>query len=235
MGTPTGYHHRMANRNQLWKELRDLRGVAIIGVVVAHSAIRILIARSGAGEMNSRSHLFLNGFWEVCHDLMSYSVPLFFFISGHFLGDVPSSWMAVWHRVRRLLYPYLFWSICYFFVTWIRGRGEVTVSGFLIELAQGRVSVYWFIFLLMQYYVLAKWLSPAVRRWPRRTLTLALLLQIGVSIWNYLVWHSLLAPQAGGQELSALYPMSIVTEFRVLRSCRHMGASKPGTIDGTFQ
>jgi fucose 4-O-acetylase-like acetyltransferase len=184
-------------------------------VVFAHAALRLLVARNTAGA-HSGGQLLPDGFWIAFHDLQSFCVPLFFYISGHFLGNAGASRKTLWHSLRRLLYPYLIYSLCHLGLECLQSckRGEPCpeLPAFLADLALGRVSVYWFILLLMQYYLIGGWLAAAVKRKPRVTLALALGLQLAVSAWNYTAFRDLL-DGSGGATGTPFYLLSFVPNF----------------------
>lgn len=203
----------MKKLNQIWKVMRDLRGIAIFFVVFAHCSIRILIARNIESDLLPNSYVFPNEFWIIFHDLSSFCVPLFFFLAGNFLGNLPDSSKVIWKGLRKLLYPYLFWSICYFVMTWIKGYGGLSVLDFLSRLIKGNISIYWFIFLLMQYYLVAKWLSAAVRKWPWRSLIFAFMVQMGIMIWNYSSWFTFLESKGAGGTSDLFFSLSFAPNF----------------------
>ncbi|HOT47087.1 MAG TPA: acyltransferase family protein [Spirochaetota bacterium] len=108
----------MKKLNQLWKVLPNLRGLAIICVIIAHSSLSVLIARNVESTLLLDYYILPNEFWVVIDELPAFCVPLFFFLAGHFLGNSFETWKAVWNGLQKLLYPYLFYCFCYFAVSW---------------------------------------------------------------------------------------------------------------------
>jgi len=205
----------MKKLNQLWKVLPNLRGLAIICVIIAHSSLSVLIARNVESTLLLDYYILPNEFWVVIDELPAFCVPLFFFLAGHFLGNSFETWKAVWNGLQKLLYPYLFYCFCYFAVSWRLGFGNngLGVKEFLLFLIQGKVSVYWFIFLLIQYYALAKWLSAAVKIRPLISMVCAFILQMGVTVWNYISWFNFLDSKGTMAGSDLFFPLSFAPNF----------------------
>jgi len=176
----------MKKINQFWKISQHLRGIAIIYVIAGHLIQNLLISRSSL-DIPSSFYIFSNDKWMVFHGFVHPAVPIFFFLAGYFMISLPPSWMAIWKGLRKLLYPYLFWSLVSLLMTWILGYG-MELTTFLLQLVQGQVLVYWFIFLLMQYYLVLKFLIFSVRNYPKLSLVISFIVQIIILIINYNIW-----------------------------------------------
>ncbi len=183
----------------LWKVFPNLRGAAILAVVFTHAVVyyqvRTFSWHPDAAKGKAWLGLFFlpTPFWSALHELSSFAVPLFLFLSGHFLALSPHGGKAVWERVKKLLLPYLFWSLVAWGLSWRKGEGWSLLS-FLRLLREGdTVAPYWFIVLLLQYYLLAPWLVPLVKKRPVPALWAGVLLNLSISAWNYnsaLGWNS---------------------------------------------
>ncbi len=175
----------------LWKVFPLLRGKAILAVVLTHAIVsyqgQVFQQAGGAarGKLSMGSFLLPTPFWSVLHEWSSFAVPLFLFLSGHYLALSSHGRKAVWERVKKLLLPYLFWSFLAWGLSWKKGAGWGVLHFLHLLLEGDAVPPFWFIILLLQYYVLAPWIVALVRRRPASTLAAAALLQFAVTGWNY--------------------------------------------------
>ena len=180
--------------NPLWKVLGDFRGVAILAVLVNHAAFltmvqsleggRSLVVRP-PGRIEPVPGLVA---WIGVQELTRFAVPLFLFLAGHYAVHTTHTWKGIWGRSRKLLYPHLAWSLAALAWgwTWIPemrwGAGE-----FLVRVATGQALLgYFFTPLILQFYILARWAAPWIKRHPNKILLGSLLLQLLTMGWNYL-------------------------------------------------
>ena len=175
----------------LWKVFPILRGKAILAVVLTHGIVTYQVQVFQKGGWTSKGDAWLGAFflptpvWSILHELCSFAVPLFLFLSGHYLALSPHGRKVVWERVKKLLYPYIFWSLVAWGLSWKKGDGWGVLHFLHLVLEGDAVSPYWFIILLLQYYLLAPWLVALVRKRPGAALAGAAVLQFGVTAWNY--------------------------------------------------
>lgn len=87
-----------------------LKGIAIIAVVIIHTAY--------AGYFPSSSAAFMR-------QIVTFAVGLFFFISGFFVSDRMKSYSGVMGGAKRILIPYIVWSVLWFLETTLRGTQPV--------------------------------------------------------------------------------------------------------------
>jgi hypothetical protein len=116
----------------------------------------------------------------VLKELGIFVVPTFLFVSGCFFSyaaqgsNPPSlSWKVVRTGLRRLLWPYLFWSVAFYMLIYFRWDVAYTPLGYLKNLLVG--YPFHFIPLIAFYYLL----SPFLVRFARR-FGLALIVIIGL-------------------------------------------------------
>ncbi len=185
----------------LWKVFPLLRGMAILAVVLTHAIVSyqgqaFQLEGGFQGQKPWLGIFFLpTPFWSFLHEWSSFAVPLFLFLSGHYLALSPHGGKAVWGRVKKLLLPYLFWSFLAWGLSWKKGSGWGVLHFLHLLLEGDAVPPFWFIILLLQYYVLAPWIVALVRRRPASTLAAAAFLQFTVTGWNY--YQALARGQAG--------------------------------------
>ena len=182
------------------RKLLILNGLAIIGVVLNHSASFGFIAMfwwahrylpvssPNFDQMGNAAYYGL----RFIEQLVAFSVPTFLFVSGFFIafvaGKTPADiWRIARTRIGVLVIPYLIWSV----VT-IAGRiilGENFALGELIRLVIfGQAAEhFYFIPLLLQLYLLSPWLIPAARKSWQGLLVGAALVQLLAQGVHYLV------------------------------------------------
>lgn len=145
-----------------------LRGVAISMVVAIHTFFNVRFEVMGVD-------------WAVLvRQLLNGAVPIFLAISGYFLSrkslDTTAERLAFWQKqIPRVYVPCLIWSLPLFSVTMIFGGGKIALE--FVKLFVCGYSVYYFVLLIMQYYVLLPFLKPV-----RRSGLVAAALLSGISI-----------------------------------------------------
>lgn len=133
-----------------------LRMIAIYLVILLHCMAPYCADARFYGTHSWWCFLILNGFCRA-------SVPLFLMISGFLtLNGPPIISIREFYRkkIRRLLVPFLFWDVVYFFLACYNESVTPTVSVFLRELVN-RGSEYhlWFVYELTALYLLAPFLK----------------------------------------------------------------------------
>jgi peptidoglycan/LPS O-acetylase OafA/YrhL len=87
-----------------------LKGVAIIAVVIIHTAY--------AGYYPSVSSAFMR-------QGVTFAVGLFYLLSGYFVSSKNSSFAGAMGGANRIIIPYIIWSLLWFFETTIKGTQPV--------------------------------------------------------------------------------------------------------------
>ncbi len=204
----------------VWKVFLELRGVAILAVVINHAAFfGITQYRFAHGTIQSVKAPFgypwemVMPFWIIIQEITRFAVPLFIVFAGHYLACFTNSWKGTLRQFKKFILPFAFWSfigllyIYYFFNTSLNFR-----QFFLITLMGGAQPGYSFIVLILQYYVLGRLLSKLVKCRPLISVIIAAistLLYVGT---NYFVWMSRVGVFNVGIELRTL-PESIFPRF----------------------
>ena len=152
-------------------ELDYVRVVAMLGVITIHVTSTFVYAQSNVmlGGMNLA--FFLN-------QLARFAVPLFILLSGMSLGfsrTNVSYKSFIKSRCVKILAPYLFWSVVYWF---LYHRGE-SVSSFVKSLFFGSSAPHmYFIVIIFQLYLLYPILKRAVTRYPAPSLIAAFVISL---------------------------------------------------------
>lgn len=194
MAGTSGTNDRTRRRPSLWKAVGQLRAIAILSVVVNHAAY------SGAMAPLFKSGRFLSWkpigslawemvvpFWVILQEITPFAVPLFLFLSGHYSSRFTRDWKATWSLVKKALWPLLFWSIVGWLYSSVLTPPPWSVREFLFRLISGDAQVgYYFIPLIIQYYVLAIWIVPWMRRCPKIVLAVSVLIQLSWIGLDYL-------------------------------------------------
>ena len=81
--------------------IQMVRGVSMMCVVLIHS--KTGMQSSGAEQV----------YWVILRQLINFAVPMFFFISGFFTHQTlkNSGKGGCWKRLKKLLIPYLVWTL----------------------------------------------------------------------------------------------------------------------------
>ena len=176
-----------------------VRTVAILFVVCIHS----YPATMGDGDVN----VYVNSLVNVC---ISTAVPLFVMLSGALLlGRRESIVFTLTHRMKRLLVPFLFWSVIVYGAFFLTRYGFSApmmgecLKGYLHDLVTMDIhQVYWFVYMMFGLYLLLPLLRIVVQSSPNAFRYLLLLVICGlvmgkcfpqsrfVWLWNnqYFTW-----------------------------------------------
>ena len=133
------------------------RGIAIIAVIWIHAA---------TGDRYEGTDYSWNfSYWIVQRQFLNFAVALFFFVGGYFAYSSKARfgpWMT--KRARRLLVPFIFWSVFYGAVLLILNPDSVTnLVRFAAKIVLGMTAAHlYFIVVLVQLTLLTPWLVRAV-------------------------------------------------------------------------
>lgn len=195
------------------RRLLPLNGIAILGVIVFHTAgwgftalfawtHRYLpVTAPNFDQMGSLSYYVL----RAIEQLAVFSIPAFLFVSGIFIAIATGrsrkvvSWATVGARIRDLLIPYLFWSALLMALPFAQNRPDTPRAVVTHLLTGGANPAYYYVPLLIQLYLLA----PVITRFARRRwlplLIIAGLMQLAVQMLYY--------PALLNVEMGALEPL----------------------------
>lgn len=150
-----------------------LRGIAILMVIGIHTYV--------AGDLTS-----VDGTIRiVLRQFLNCAVPIFLALSAFFLGkkklDTRTSIVAFWKKqIPKVYIPCLIWSIPLFLLSVIGGKD--IVYGLVMLLICG-YSIYYFIALIIQYYLLL----PLLQKYPRTMLISSVIIStISIVVVTYL-------------------------------------------------
>lgn len=131
-----------------------LSGLAILIVVLNHSIVWVSrgIAELGLPQATGWEGLSL----ALLRGLGAFAVPTFLFTSGSFVSYAAQRtpprlpWKTVWAALKRLWWPYLFWSIVAYVYFYVRQVEVYTLGGYIKNLIVGRP--FHFVPILLFYY-----------------------------------------------------------------------------------
>jgi fucose 4-O-acetylase-like acetyltransferase len=131
-----------------------LSGLAIVIVVLNHSIHMgtLGIQEMGLPQAQGLERLLL----VLLSALGTFAVPTFLFTSGSFVSYAAQRtpprlpWKTVWAALKRLLWPYLFWSIVFYIYVYFRKAEGYTLWGYVQNLIVG--YPFHFIPILLFYY-----------------------------------------------------------------------------------
>ncbi len=132
-----------------------LRGIAILMVIAIHTTPASLSFSSTTGCV-----------WICVRQLFNAAVPLFLAISAFFLGkkslDTWNERTTFWCRqIPKIYIPCLLWSLPLWGTAIVRGGDIINETARLLLCG---FSIYYFIALIIQYYLLLPWLRPFGRK-----------------------------------------------------------------------
>lgn len=165
------------------RQLGGLRGIAILLVVLNHTIIfgAERIAALGYASASDWRVTLLTTLDELGH----FAVPVFLFISGSFIAYAAGgknktvSWKSLQSMLKRLLWPYLLWSVLFFIYMALRSGKVETLLLYVKHILVG--YPYHFIPILLFYYVISPVLVPLARRYGYWLLPAILFYQMVVS------------------------------------------------------
>lgn len=139
-----------------------LRVIAIILVILLHSNATQLMK-----ALNGETSMAVSVVLDAISVVTRIAVPLFVLISGRYvLASLDRMTLKEFYskRVARLLYPMVFWSFIFFFISYIGIKGT-TVLSYLKDFATGfaynMASIHiWYLFMLLGLYLV----SPIIYR-----------------------------------------------------------------------
>jgi len=185
------------------KRLLLLSGLAIVAVVVAHAAQWVWVAmfwwtdRYLPVSVPNYDLMGTPSYYGVVilQKLAVFAVPAFLFATGFFAsyasrGTHGKTWKLVGARLKVLLIPYLIWSLVIFVGDYLQGI-VYTFPQYLSRLLLGKaVETYWYVFVLIQLYLLFPFIVPIAIRRPKLLLVATgtlLLAVIGFFYWKLYV------------------------------------------------
>jgi surface polysaccharide O-acyltransferase-like enzyme len=136
----------------LWADI--LKILAIFGVILLHVSAPFLVPFEISRE-----------WWigNVYDSLTRWCVPLFVMVSGTLLlpiADKEPLRQFIFNRVRRILVPFIVWSVVYFLYRMHVKGEDLAVSAFLRMLLTEPIYYHlWFVYMLLVLYLLAPALS----------------------------------------------------------------------------
>lgn len=184
------------------RRLLLLNGVAIVGVILFHSAGWGIVAMFDwayrynavpADQVGTVSYYFL----RFIEQLVVFSIPAFLFVSGFFIAFATGrkhktiSWHVVGIRIRDLLIPYTIWTLIVWFLSALE-NGPSSPLAYFQEFILGEANpAYYYVPLLTQFLLL----SPFLVRWAKANfvsmlvitglIQLAVILQYYPSLFGY--------------------------------------------------
>ncbi|MBS1573094.1 MAG: acyltransferase family protein [Bacteroidetes bacterium] len=155
-------NENMASGIEARKDWIDLlRAIAIFGVIILHVSVPYVSSFSSFKDINWNQALFLNSSVRFC-------VPLFLMISGILLLNKNYSLKEfLFKRFTRIVYPFLLWSLIYFFVHHsIQHVSFVEVGIELFKtLKTGAEYHLWYVYMILGLYLFI----PIINSWIKTT------------------------------------------------------------------
>lgn len=165
----------------------------------------------------------------VLHGLGAFAVPTFLFTSGSFVSYAAQRnpprlpWKTVWAAVKRLLWPYLFWSIVAYVYFYVRQVEVYTLWGYVKNLIVGRP--FHFVPILLFYYVCSPLLVRLTPRFGYVLIVAIALYQaflialVSPSVFGLSVpeWTEVLVPPVLGETMAlwgVFFPLGLIYSLK---------------------
>lgn len=165
-----------------------LRSLAIIGVIIIHITAPL--------EMYAHNGHFIYYLFAIIHLAQRFCVPAFLIISGFFLtyktDNEQKPTLVLKRRLLRIIPPYLFWSLFFYFLDVALGKRPFNVNLLLQNLLMGSaVGAYYFVVLIIQFYVLWWLLTKFKILNYKKLLLISLIVQVIVTAYLYFCLFSI--------------------------------------------
>lgn len=183
------------------KRLLQLNGLAILAVIVFHSAgwgftamfawaHRYLpVTSPDFSQKASLAYYYL----KTADQVSVFAIPAFLAISGVFVvitsGSQPmaSIWRRIVGRLGKLVVPYLVWTGVVLLGQVLQGAHIQPIRLLVILLTGGASPAYYFVPLLIQFYLIAPLLVAIARRRPWVLFAATLVVQLCLYVLHYLI------------------------------------------------
>ena len=161
-----------------------LRSLAIIGVVIIHITAPL--------DLYAHQGIFMYYLFVSLHLAQRFCVPVFIIISGFFLtyniNNQQNPTLILKKRLFRIIPPYLFWSVLFYCLDLALGERTFNLFSLIKDLLTGStVGAYYFIFLIIQFYLLW-WVLSKLKFW-NYTKLLRISLGLQILITSYLYYY----------------------------------------------
>ncbi|MEW6650924.1 MAG: acyltransferase [Chloroflexota bacterium] len=190
------------------KKLMFLNGIATIAAVFHHSVHWIMISLFMWQEriLPAGRYGFIPGetitiwFFRITDQFAGVAVPLFLFVSGFFYGFANNRtttkfdirWIA--SRIRYIWIPFAVWSSIILVLRVIEGSAFSLVQLVDIYIWGKAAGPYYYIPLIIQYIILSPFLFYLLKRFPRQTFSMAILIQVAASLTWYTPFLNISSP-----------------------------------------
>jgi len=200
------------------RRLLLLNGFSTLGLILYHSVgwgfvamfswtHRYLpVASPNYDQLGSLSYLLM----RFVEQLVIFTIPAFLFVSGFFIafatGKTHSNigWGTIRARIKKMLIPYLIWSMALFGLMFIQGN-RFTPLQYLRMLLTGQTNpAFYYVPLLIQYYLLSPLIVPLAKKYWKPLLFFTGIIQLAVQTSYYPALLGLDAPNL--QMLPTLIP-----------------------------
>ena len=171
----------------LWKVSSFLRGIAIMAMVLNHSAFfGVMQYRINHMQVTQIYHapfgipweIIMPG-WIILQELTRFCVPLFLVLIGQYVANFGGTWKIIWKQLTKFIYAYIFWSFIGWAYSLFLDPPVWNPFMFLLKVLKGCGQPgYYFFPLIIQYYLLSQWIVPKVKQNPKFALILSALIQL---------------------------------------------------------
>lgn len=156
--------------------LDRLRVMAVFGVIICHSGIRISDGLRAGGLLTDTDILI----FDIINCCIRFAIPLFILISGYLLLPVEQPYSTFYRkRLARVVSPLIIWTVGYELADWwmngliTGGEGDIPFEEVIANSLDLAVNFHrmhlWFLYMILGLYivmpVISPWLKIARKRW----------------------------------------------------------------------
>lgn len=160
-----------------------IRAISCFFVVCIHCSAEV-------EQMHDTQGFSLGGdvLWFTWHHIINAAVPMFCMLSGALLlgGKITPPQSFLQRRLRRIIIPFVFWTIALFVLRVFKEHWTIDGTLFLkfckMLLSDGVMGIYWFVYMIIGLYFITPLIHPYFKNADKKSINYAVILLLGFYI-----------------------------------------------------